>query len=140
MTPDAIFLPLAAMIGLTFAVALWMLALRIGAVRNRQLPARYFLLNRGAKEPERLAQVTQNFHNLLETPPLFYAALLVIYVTGHVDQVYLYLAWTYVVFRVLHTGVHTTSNVLLARLLVFLASVAVLGVLWVRITGQLLAA
>jgi hypothetical protein len=138
MTQEAIFLPLLAMIALTFATALWMLALRIQAVRSGQLPAGYFKLNRGGKEPEQLARVAQHFHNLLELPPLFYVALVVIFVLQRVDPTYLTLAWLYVLFRLLHGIVHTTYNNVLHRLSWFLLSVAMLAALWVRIGAQLL--
>lgn len=138
MTTDAIFQPVLVMIALTFAVGLWMLALRIRAVREGRLPGAYFRLYRGGKEPPRLAQVTQHFHNLLEVPPLFYVSLLVIHAMGRVDDFYLALAWLYVLFRLLHTGVHTTYNDVLHRLAAFLASLVVLAVIWGRIGSQLL--
>lgn len=140
MTPEAIFEPMLVMMALTFVTALWMLVLRIQAVRQGRLPAGYFRLNRGGKEPEQLTQVTQHFHNLLEIPPLFYVALLVVYATGQVDATYLSLAWLFVLFRLLHAIVHTTYNNVLHRLTVFLASVAMLGAVWVRIAAQLLGA
>lgn len=140
MPQEAILAPLLAMIALTFATALWMLWLRIQAVRSGRLPAGYFRLNRGAKEPERLAQVTQNMHNLLEFPPLFYVALLTVYAMGQTDQAYLTLAWLYVLFRLLHTAVHTSYNNVLHRLTAFLASMALLAAIWLRIASQVLAA
>lgn len=139
MTAQAFFLPMLAMITLTFATALWMLALRIQAVRQGQLPAGYFVLNRGAPEPQRLAQVSQHFHNLLELPPLFYVALLTVFVLQQVDAAYLALAWLLVLFRLLHGIVHTTYNNVLHRLSWFLLSVAMLAAIWVRIGVQLAA-
>ena len=67
-------------------------------------------------------------------------ALLTVYAMGRADQTYLMLAWLYVLFRVLHTAVHTTYNNVLHRLTVFLTSIALLGAIWVRIGTQVLAA
>ena len=105
MTQDVSFLPMLAMIAIIFVTALWMLALRIRAVRQGRLSAGYFRLNRAGKEPARLA-----------------------------------LAWLYVLLRLLHGLVHTTYHNVLHRLTVFLASIAMLGALWVRIGSQLLGA
>lgn len=140
MNQEVIFQPMLAMIALTFATAMWMLALRIAAVRGGRMPAAYFSLYRGAKEPPQLARVTQNFHNLLEIPPLFYVTLVAVYAMGRVDETYLALAWLYVLFRLLHTAVHTSYNNVLHRLAVFLTSIAVFMAMWVRIGVQLLGA
>lgn len=137
--PSQIFLPVIAMIALTVGIALWMLMLRIGAVRAGQLSPKYFRLNRGGKEPERLTQVTQHYHNLLELPPLFYIAAVTVYALQLVDAIYLTLAWAYVGFRLLHAAVHTTYNHVMHRLMVFLGSVAMLVAIWARLGFQLVA-
>lgn len=137
MTPSSLFYPLLTMIALTFAMALWMLALRIRAVRRGELSIGYFRLNKGGKPSEQLQRVTQHYDNLLEMPPLFYVSLLAVYVLQQADTIHLTLAWLYVFFRLLHAVVHTTYNNILHRMIAFLLSCAVLGAIWTRLGLQL---
>ncbi|MBT9096440.1 MAPEG family protein [Methylovulum psychrotolerans] len=66
--------PMVAMVLLTFVIGIWMLRLRIKAVKEGVLNPGYFLLNRGAKLPDGLAKVTQHYANLFEMPVLFYVS------------------------------------------------------------------
>lgn len=131
-----IFQPVIVMIALTFSMALWMLRLRFKAVGEGKLSPEYFKLNQGGKPPQQLIQVTQHFDNLLELPTLFYAVCVIAYVMGSVDAYLLTLAWAFVVMRLLHSAIHTTYNHILHRMLTFLASCAVLGMMWVDIGIQ----
>lgn len=131
MDQTLIIYPMAALVALTYLVAIGMLRLRVQAVRQKKLSPRYFLLNRGGKSPEALTQVEQNYLNLHELPILFYALCLALYATGSVTETQLVLAWVYVGLRVIHTLIHTTINQLRLRMLVFSASFFVLGAAWV---------
>ena len=77
-----IFLPLFAMFLLTFFIGLWLLKLRFKAVKKNGLNLGYFLLNKGAKQPDYLAKVTNHYTNLFELPDLFYVVCLMLY-AGH---------------------------------------------------------
>lgn len=131
MQQALILYPPFALVILTFGIALWMLRLRFRAVRNRELNPKYFRLNRGGKEPEQLAQVTQNYDNLLEMPILFYAVCIASLAAQQVDTVLLSLAWVYVGARLIHSYIHTTYNYLLHRMSVFLFSTACLAAMWI---------
>lgn len=83
-----------------------------------------------------LAEVSipnRNYMNLLELPVIFYVASLLIFVINKADMAFLYLAWAYVVLRVIHSAIHLSYNRPLHRGLVFAASNCVLVVIWVRI-------
>lgn len=121
--------PAFAMALLSFAVAAWLLRCRFKAVAEGT-PAAYFQFNRGAKLPDYLVQATQHYDNQFEMPTLFYAAVLIAYVTQQVDAVSVTLAWLYVASRYLHTWVHLTANRLRKRMRVFVFSYAVLVGLW----------
>lgn len=138
MPQKLILYPIFAMIVLTFAIAVRMLMFRFKAVREGAVSPAYFLLNRGGKLPDYLAKATQNFHNLLEMPPLFYTACLLAYATQHADMPNLLLAWFFVAMRCGHSYVHNTYNNLRHRRQVFLASAALLFALWARLFVQLL--
>lgn len=124
---------MAVLVLLTFAMLALMLVFRVRAVRARQISPRHFKLNKGGDEPDHLIAVTQNFHNLLELPVLFYSVCLVAIFLNQ-DSSYFYLhAWTYVGLRYIHSLIHTTYNNILHRLYVFALSCLILISMWVKV-------
>jgi hypothetical protein len=65
---------------------------------------------------------SDNFKNLFEIPVIFYALATYLLVTGQVDGIYLAAAWVFVGFRVLHSLVHCTVNIVMLRFYLYLAS------------------
>lgn len=63
-------------------------------------------------------------------PILFYAVLLLAFVTQQVSSGWIGLAWLYVLTRYTHTVIHLGANRLLWRLRVFVLSYFVLLGLW----------
>jgi hypothetical protein len=129
----AILYPVAALAALTFAVGLRMYYARAGAARQGRVRVGDFSLGESHNVPPDVALPNRNFMNLFEMPVLFYVACLILYVTGTVDALALYLAWGYVALRAAHSVVHLTYNNVLHRLAVYGASNVVLLVLWVRL-------
>lgn len=138
MKQTLIIYPVFAVVLLTFIIGIWMLKLRIKAVKEGSLNPGYFLLNRGAKLPDGLAKVTQHYDNLFEMPVLFYVACLSILATNSTDAIFLCLAWLFVGARCVHAYIHTTYNDLKHRRLAFLAGTSVIAVMWLRLLFQLL--
>ncbi|WP_126453350.1 MAPEG family protein [Sulfuriflexus mobilis] len=130
--------PVIGMVFLSLYVGLRMLALRIRAVREDNLSPAYFLLNRGGKPPEYLTKVSQNYDNQFEQPVLFYVVVILVLVMERGDYVYLALAWSYFIMRILHTVIHTTYNNIFHRRNAFLLSVLALYVMWGILFIQLL--
>lgn len=87
-------------------------------------------------EPARLAAA--NFSNQFETPVLFFALILIAIHVGATGYVMAALAWVYVASRVLHTLVHTGSNRLQRRALVFTVGIVCLFLMWVGIVVAIL--
>jgi hypothetical protein len=125
-----ILYPLFVMVLLSMAVGFRMLQLRYRAVLQDGLPPAWFQLNRGGKPPVYMLQAEQHYTNLYETPVLFYAIVILIYLLNMTNQFSLILAWAYVASRLGHAYVHLGQNSLLHRRNVFLASIAILAVLW----------
>lgn len=132
--------PMAAMVLLTFAVALWMLRMRLAAVRTGQIKMDYFKLVGGPGEPPRqMLQADNHFRNLFEVPVLFYAGCLVAMVIPLFGPMVQFWAWLFVLARVLHACMHLGSNRIRFRSRAyFLSWFAVLG-LWglivIRVAG-----
>ena len=136
MRQELIFLPMAALVALTFAVALVMVRARFRAARSGQVSAGDFRLGESERVPPQVAVINRNYMNLLQAPVLFYAVCLAFHAAGEVDRTVLALAWAYVAFRVAHTGVHLTSNNVMHRLAAFALSMGVLAAMWVWLVAR----
>jgi hypothetical protein len=73
--------------------------------------------------------------NLLELPMLFYVVCVILYVTAGGSRLAVFVAWSYVALRVVHSLIHLTYNHVLHRLAAFTLSNAALVSLWV-IAGE----
>jgi hypothetical protein len=65
--------------------------------------------------PAAVSNPSDNLKNLFELPTLFYALVLYLYVSHQVDEAYLIAAWIFASFRVLHSAVHCTVNIVILR-------------------------
>jgi hypothetical protein len=122
--------PVLALIVLTLLVWIWMYAARIPAMR------RVGITPQDARRPGSLdglpsssRQVSDNYNHLLEQPTIFYALVFYIVFSGHSDGLHIYLAWAYVVLRVVHSLIQCTVNIVTARFFVFSLSTLVLMVM-----------
>ena len=138
MRQELILYPALVSMALTFAVGVALVRLRSLAVGRGEIPLRYFLLNRGGRVPDYLVQVEQNYSNQLELPTLFYALVLMLYVTSSVDAVQLSLAWAFAATRLAHAAIHVTVNRLLWRMVAFLSGGAILIAAWFYLVLELL--
>jgi hypothetical protein len=83
--------------------------------------------------PERAATVSNAFHNSLEMPMLFFAAVAFAMLADAVDWELKAMAWGYVAFRILQSAIHVTYNHIPHRFMAFLGSVVMLIAMWVNI-------
>lgn len=130
MAQTLIFMPVFALVALTFGMSLWLGRLRFTAVKRGDLNPRYYELNRGGKLPDYLAKVSNNFDNLLALPILFYVLSIMLFVTAKVELTQVILAWLYVISRYAHSFIHTTNNNLRQRMRAFLPGVVILICMW----------
>jgi hypothetical protein len=122
--------PAFAMVALTFAVWVRMYYVRLRQIRRERIAPQSVATSAQAAALLTDSRGSDNLRNLFELPVLFYAALLVALVTGLVTPVTLWLAWTFVVLRVLHSFVHCTYNRVLHRFALYVAGAMVLWILW----------
>jgi len=76
--------------------------------------------------PEEIQYPAYNLRNLLELPIIFYAMCLYLFVTANVDALYVTAAWSYVGLRAVHSVVQCTTNIVMRRFAVYMASSLVL--------------
>ncbi len=137
MQAEAIFLPVSALVLLTFLVWLRMYLIRFGEARKHGLaPEDMNKLN--PRLPRRFATSGDNFSNLFELPVLFYLLAILLFLTHRVDPLYDWLAWAFVASRYLHSLIHTTYNRVLHRFCVYALGALVLWLMWARFAIQLL--
>jgi hypothetical protein len=138
MEQAAILFPMICLVIFTGTLGVALLIARYRAVREGKLSVSYFRYNRGGKPPEYLLKITHHFQNLMETPPLFYLALITILVLEKVDNTYIVLAWFYVASRFTHAWVHLSTNRVHQRKNAFVISYLSLFAIWIRLFLQLL--
>ena len=122
MTSDAILQPMLAMMVLSAIVWFWLYARRLPAMRKAgESPQAYTTPDKGAGLlPEVVSYPAHNLRNLFELPVLFYALCLYLFVTGSAERPDEIAAWTFVAFRAVHSIIHSTVNIVMARFLAYL--------------------
>ena len=124
MAQEKIFGPFFAMMFLTLVVWIYMYIRRISFITGNKISPT------DLAEPGKLAQLTpaavsnpsDNLKNLFEIPVLFYALALYLFAMKQVDAAYVDAAWVFFGFRVLHSAVHCTFNLVLLRFYLYLFS------------------
>jgi hypothetical protein len=129
MSLQAVLLPLFVEVILTFALMLWMGALRSGDYRSGAVKAQDVAL-REPIWPRRTAQVANSFSNQFELPVLFYVLTILEWVTRHAGYVFVILAWIFVICRALQAYVHVTSNIVRLRGAFYSLGALVLMIMW----------
>ena len=124
MPQTAIFGPFFATIGLTFVVWVWMYVKRIRFLTSNQVDPKDMAVPGAlaAISPPDVSNPSDNLKNLFEIPVLFYALALYLFVTNQVDAAYVVAGWIFVTFRVLHSAVHCTINIVMLRFYLYLIS------------------
>jgi hypothetical protein len=118
-----IFLPMLAMMLLTFIVWVYMYAKRIPFIQTLDLePDEVTPAKLAELSPPTVSNASDNLKNLFELPVLFYALCLYLHITNQVDTVYVIAAWIFVLFRYIHSAMHCTRNIILARFGLYLIS------------------
>lgn len=129
MNQQNIFLPFFAMLLLTLLVWVYMYYRRTSFLLGNKVDLRSVDTPEKAAAviPDKVALAAHNLRNLFELPVVFYVLCLYLFAVSAVDQVYLFAAWGFVAFRVLHSAIHCTTNVVMHR---FAAYVTAAGLLW----------
>lgn len=138
MEQSKIFEPFFVMTLLTLSVWVYMYARRIPFITSSNLRQDQLTAIEFARlSPPAVANPSDNLKNLFELPTIFYVMVLYLYVRHEVDQVTVIAAWIFVGFRVLHSGVHCTINVIAVRFWLYAASSAALWFIVIRAAAHL---
>ena len=132
--PSPILAPVIALVLWTFVMGVWLYATRIPAMKKHQIiydpqrPAEEF----HAQLPADVRWKADNYNNLLEQPPLFYAVALTLAFVGAGSGFNAGLAWAYVALRIVHSLVHALINKVMIRFALYAAASLVLLVMTIR--------
>ena len=134
MSQSTIFHPFLGMMILTSVVWLVMMISRIVFMSTEKIDSQQVQSpdQFNALAPARIAASGHNFRNLLEVPVLFYGVCIYLFVTTQVDAHYLYAAWTFLAFRVIHSLIQCTVNIVNLRFLAYLVSSVAVAYMVVR--------
>jgi hypothetical protein len=134
MSGSQIFTPMLGMMVLTAVVWFVLYARRIPAMQKAGKPTQaYTTPDKGLEWlPDEVSYPAHNFRNLFELPVLFYALCLYLYATGTVAQPDVVAAWIFLVFRVIHSAIHCTVNIVMARFVAYAVSALALWFMLLR--------
>jgi hypothetical protein len=107
MSVQMVLLPVFVLVGLTFALLLWMATARGRALAERETSFKDLALD-----------------------VLFYILIALVLPLRHADLVIVLLSWVFVVTRFAHAGIFVTSNDVRERSLAWSAGVLVLFAMW----------
>ena len=127
---NAIFWPVIAQVFLVLVVAIRMYFARVDEMRARRIRPQAIATSQTATEALKNVAAADNFRNLFETPVLFFTLCCALAITDTVTTAQLWLAWTYVVLRAVHSFIHVTYNRVIHRFLAYLASLVCLFLMW----------
>lgn len=133
MKQTLIFLPMAVLAIWTLTVLGLVPIARVRAGRNGRIVADDFRYGESPNVPHDVRLPNRLFMNLLEVPTLFYFASVVCFVTQQVDTVALWLAWSFVSIRLLHSLIYLTYNKVAHRAIVFGLGNFVVVAMWTRL-------
>lgn len=130
MTVQAVLLPVFVQVLLTFVVLMWMGRLRIGGLRSGDVRIKDIALGE-RNWPAQTLQVSNTYANQFELPVLFYAIVAFALITRKADLPFVILSWLFVLTRIIHAYIYTTSNKITWRFQVFLIGALILMLMWI---------
>ena len=125
--PARILAPVVALVAWTLVMMIWLYAVRFPAMNRKGLSLKGRVGSKGGDldgvvEPQAQWKA-HNYNHLMEQPTLFYAISIALALLGAGDiWINVWLAWGYVAFRIAHSLVQATTNVVFWRFLLFIAA------------------
>ena len=115
--------PVVALVAWSLVMMMWMALTRLPAMKKAGIG----LNRRGGRGanlegvlPDEVNWKGHNYQHLMEQPTIFYAIVFALILLGMDQPINCWLAWGYVVLRILHSLVQATVNIVLYRFSLFL--------------------
>ena len=122
MSYSPILVPVVALVAWTLVDVVWMLVARCAAFRRKGVTLVEMPRAARGRRPRRRGRGAEaqwkshNYNHLMEQPTLFYAIAITLALMGMGGGINYWLAWGYVGFRVVHSLIQATVNVVRYRL------------------------
>jgi hypothetical protein len=139
MTIQTVLLPIFVQVALTFGLLFWMAYARTSSVSRGETKIRDIALGQSVW-PARAQQISNNYDSQFALPLLFYVLVILAWITKHADLIFVVMAWLFVLLRLLHAYIHTTSNHVPTRFRAFAAGMFVLLLMWIIFAVRILLA
>lgn len=138
MEKVTIIYPAVAMFLLTISLVFALGISRFFAIQRREVSIKFFQKYTEGVQPDRLHVWGRHAQNHFEIPPLFYIAVILLFVTDSVETLSVIAAWLFVGFRCIHSVIHLGNNNVSQRFLCFGLSLIALTVMWGSLFVQIL--
>ena len=142
MDYSPILAPVVALVAWTLVIMTWMAVTRISAMKKAGIDLGSRVGGRGLNLegviPDEVNWKAHNYQHLVEQPTIFYAIALTLAFMDMGGGINLWLAWGYVAFRVLHSLIQCTVNIVKYRLTMFILSSLCLLALTVHAAAEVL--
>ena len=137
MSIQAILLPLFVQVALTFALLFWMAFARIGVIKRKEAKMADIALGQ-PNWPPKVQQIGNSYHSQFQIPLLFYVLVALAILTKSADLLFVLLSWAFVLTRLLHAYIHTTSNTVRHRFNAFAVGAMILLAMWIIFAVRIL--
>ena len=137
MTIQMVLLPVFVQVALTFGLLFWMAYARTGSVRRGETKIRDIAFGQSAW-PERAQQISNCYDSQFQIPLLFYVLVILAWITRQADLIFVVMAWIFVLSRLAHAYIHTTSNYVPTRFRIFAVGILVLLLMWIIFAVRIL--
>ena len=139
MTIQMVLLPVFVQVALTFGLLFWMAYARTSSISRGETKIRDIALGQSVW-PGRAQQISNCYDSQFALPLLFYVLVILAWITKHADLIFVVMAWLFVLLRLLHAYIHTTSNHVPTRFRAFAAGMFVLLLMWIIFAVRILLA
>jgi hypothetical protein len=123
MPYSPILAPVVVLVAWTCIIMLWMYFTRLPAMKKAGISLKGRVGSRGKDLdgviPDNVQWKSHNYNHLMEQPTVFYAIALSLALMGFGSGLNLWLAWGYVGFRIAHSLVQSTVNIVRYRFLLY---------------------
>ena len=137
MSVASVLLPVFVQVALTFVLLLRLGRGRVRAVKAGRTMVRDIALGENNWPPE-IAQVGNCFNNQFQLPVLFYVLVALALFTRKADLLFVILSWVFVISRIVHAGIHITSNNVMHRFTAYSVGTFVLLLMWAIFAIQIM--
>lgn len=138
MTVPMILLPVFVLVAQIFALSFWMGYERNKVIYTKEVRIKDIALNKDSW-PERPKQISNAYHNQFELPVLFFILVAFAMITRKADLVFVVLSWVFVISRIVHALIHTSTNRVPRRFFAYVVGLFTLAIMWVYFAVQILA-